>query len=83
MAQFRATVVVTLQPDVLDPAGDATAQVLRHMGYRVADVRIGKSIEVRLEAEDRAEAQALAHKMAASLLANPVMETFSVQVEEL
>ncbi|MCY0897639.1 MAG: phosphoribosylformylglycinamidine synthase subunit PurS [Firmicutes bacterium] len=81
MAQFHATVVVTLKPDILDPAGDATAQVLRQMGYLVDDVRMGKHIQLTLEAESVSEAEAAVRQMTESLLANPVMETYTVRVD--
>ncbi len=83
MAEFRATVTVTLKPEILDPAGEATSQVLTHLGYPVNELRIGRHISLVVEADDREAAHRLCQQMAGELLANPIMENYCVQVEEL
>lgn len=84
MAQFQAQVFVTLRPSVLDPAGVAVQAGIHHLGYtNVQAVRIGKLVEVTLEASDRATAEAQLTHIADQLLANPVIETFRIELQEL
>jgi phosphoribosylformylglycinamidine synthase PurS subunit len=81
--RFKAEVRVTLRREVLDPQGAAVEQALQVMGHeRVANVRVGKLIELWLEASTPEAAQAEAEEIAQRLLANPVLETFQVSVEE-
>lgn len=80
MPKFEATVTVMLKPDILDPAGEATSHVLQQMGYAVRDLRIGRNIQLALEAETLDEAEALTQEMAEKLLAHPVMETYQARV---
>jgi len=80
---FKARVYVTLKPGVLDPQGEAVQHALGNLGYRnVERVRIGKLIEMEITAADGAAARAAAEEMARRLLANPVLEEFSVEIEE-
>ncbi|BAY52814.1 hypothetical protein NIES2134_121060 [Thermostichus vulcanus NIES-2134] len=84
MAQFQAQVFVTLRPSVLDPAGVAVQAGIHHLGYtNVQSVRIGKLVELTLEAGDRATAEAQLNHIADQLLANPVIETFRIELQEL
>ncbi len=74
---YQAEVYVTLRPSVLDPAGTAVCANLSQMGHLgVSQVRIGKYIEVTLEAESEAEARQLLDRMCDQLLANPVIENY-------
>lgn len=76
----RVAVDVMLKPEILDPAGQAVERALPSLGLDgVTSVRIGKHIELEL-AVDGAEAEALAAKVADELLANPVIEEWSVTV---
>jgi phosphoribosylformylglycinamidine synthase subunit PurS len=78
---MRARVYVTLKPSVFDPQGRVVADALLTLGYDdVRDVRQGKFFEVELEASDRAVAEARVADMAAKLLANPVIESYRVEV---
>ncbi|SHG37455.1 phosphoribosylformylglycinamidine synthase [Thermosyntropha lipolytica DSM 11003] len=78
---YKAHVYVVLKPGVLDPKGDAVKKSLHVMGYKgVNEVRIGKFIEVWLEAESREEALRKVEKMSAELLANPVIEDYRVEI---
>jgi len=74
-------VYVTLKPSVFDPQGRVVAEALHTLGYGdVRDVRQGKFFEVELEGDDRAAAEARVADMAATLLANPVIESYRVEV---
>lgn len=82
LPRWRARVIVTLKPVVNDPQGLAIRDGLHQLGYAsVADVRAGKIVDLRLAAADAAAALAAAREMAARLLANPVIEEFTCEVE--
>jgi phosphoribosylformylglycinamidine synthase len=77
------TVQVKVMPlkDLLDPQGKAVMGGLQNLGlHNVADVRIGKHIDLRIEANSKEEALAAAEDAAKKLLANPVMEVFELSV---
>jgi phosphoribosylformylglycinamidine synthase len=78
---MRARVYVTLKPSVFDPQGRVVAEALHTLGYGdVRDVRQGKFFEVELDGDDRAAAETRVAEMAATLLANPVIESYRVEV---
>ena len=84
MPLFKARVLVSLRPSVLDPAGEATRAAAQRLGVEgVKRLRIGKAIEVDLEAPDRAEAQARLDLLGDRLLANPVIENWIVDLAEI
>ena len=79
---MKATVFVTLKPSILDPQGKTIAEALRTLGYgAVRDVRQGKYFELDVDAADAGQARALAATVADKLLANPVIESYRVDVE--
>jgi phosphoribosylformylglycinamidine synthase len=76
----KAIVHVTLKPEVLDPQGKAIARASASLGYAaVRSVRQGKVFEVELDAPDEARARALLAELCQKLLANPVIEDFSIE----
>jgi phosphoribosylformylglycinamidine synthase subunit PurS len=78
---MKARVYVTLKPSVFDPQGNVVAEALHTLGYSdVQDVRQGKFFEVEIDAADRDAAQARVSEMAGKLLANPVIESYRVEV---
>lgn len=78
---MRARVYVTLKPSVFDPQGRVVVDALHTLGYGdVRDVRQGKYFEVELDSDDRAAAEARVAEMAGTLLANPVIESYRVEV---
>jgi phosphoribosylformylglycinamidine synthase len=80
---MRARVYVTLKKSVFDPQGKTIHDALRSMGYSdVEDVRQGKFFELSLGAASVAEARARLEEIAARVLANPVIESFRVELEE-
>lgn len=81
---MKATVFVTLRPSVLDPQGQAVHKTLSRMGFaEVADVRIGKYMEITLDGErDPARARQRVEAMCKELLANPVIEDYRVEIIE-
>lgn len=81
MAVHEVVVDVMLKPEILDPAGQAVLNALPSLGLPPAQsLRIGKHVELSLEATDEAAALEQATKMAEVLLANPVIEDFRVRL---
>lgn len=77
---MKARVEVTLKPGVLDPQGEAIRHALGSLGFDGVDgVRVGKVIEIELEAQDRANAEAEVGRMCEKLLANTVIEDYRVE----
>jgi phosphoribosylformylglycinamidine synthase len=77
---MRVRVLVRLRPGILDVQGAAIKRSLAGMGFTdVRDLRIGKVIEVDVEAADAAAARARAEEMCRKLLANPVLEDYSIE----
>lgn len=78
---MRARVFVTLKPSVFDPQGRTITDALHSMGHTaVADVRQGKFFELEIAAADDASARAIATEVASTLLANPVIESYRVDI---
>jgi phosphoribosylformylglycinamidine synthase PurS subunit len=78
---MKATVTVMLKSGVLDPQGKAIAHALGTLGFTgVNDVRAGKILEIELSETDPEKARATAEEMARKLLANAVIESFTVSV---
>ena len=80
---MRGIVTVVLKPDILDPQGRAVRDSLKSLDFNeVEDVRIGKSIEVKLNETSKDEAEALLRRMCKSILVNPVIEDFQIEIRE-
>lgn len=81
---FKAEVKVTLKKGVLDPQGTAVERACKSHGYNeISEVRIGKVIQLTIQTNDRAKAEAEVKKLADQLLANPIMEDYIVHLEEV
>ena len=84
MTSWTAEIRVMLKESVNDPQGLSIQGALRTLGFAgVEDVRAGKLIQVRLNADDRQAAEQAVERMCAQLLANPVIETFAFTLDEL
>ena len=80
---FKASVRVTLRQSVHDPQGNAVKRSLHALGFDgVKDVRVGKLLELEVDVPNRAQAEEQVVAMCEKLLANPVIETYTVSVEE-
>lgn len=80
-AGVRARIVVYPRPEILDPQGKAIADALSRLGFdQVRDLRAGKSFDVTVAAGSAAEAEKLARQMADKLLANAILEDFTVEI---
>jgi phosphoribosylformylglycinamidine synthase subunit PurS len=80
---MRARVFVTLKPSVFDPQGTTVTEALHSLGYdAVKDVRQGKYFELEIDAASASEAKRIVSEAADKLLANPVIESYRIEVEE-
>ncbi len=81
---YIAKINVTLRQSILDVQGKAVDHALKNLGYRtVGSTRIGKYIEVTINEEQRAEAERIGNEISKKLLSNPVMENYSLELEEI
>jgi phosphoribosylformylglycinamidine synthase len=77
--RFRIRIRITPRVGILDPQGQAVEHALASLGFGgVGAVRVGRSIELALEAGTEAEAREVARRMCERLLANPVTEDFAL-----
>jgi phosphoribosylformylglycinamidine synthase subunit PurS len=80
---MKARVFVTLKPSVFDPQGQTIADALHSMGYSgIGDVRQGKYFELELASGSAEQARSLASEVADKLLANPVIESYRVEIDQ-
>ncbi|MCB1194846.1 phosphoribosylformylglycinamidine synthase subunit PurS [bacterium] len=78
--KFKAAVVVTLKESVLDPQGVTIKEALHHMRYnQIESVRLGKFVEISLDASSAENAEKLVHETCRKLLVNQVIETYKLQ----
>jgi phosphoribosylformylglycinamidine synthase len=77
---MRATVLVRPKEGILDPQGQAVGSALGHLGFEVGSARVGKVIDLEVDAPDAAAARAQVEKMCEQLLANPLMESYEVEI---
>ena len=77
---MKATVLVRPKPGILDPQGQAVESSLRQLGFPVAAARVGRLVDVELESSDPAEAHAALEQMCEQLLANPLIESYEIEV---
>lgn len=80
---MRARVFVRLKRGILDPQGTAVKRALEGLGYReVEDLRVGRVLEMELDATQPDQARGRLEEMCRRLLANPVTEEFTVEIVE-
>ena len=78
---YKAKVNITLRKSILDPKGKAAHHAMQNLGLtNIEDVRIGKLVEMNIEAASKEEAKSLAETACEKLLANEVMEDFTVEI---
>jgi phosphoribosylformylglycinamidine synthase subunit PurS len=78
----KATVLVRPKPGILDPQGDAVGNSLRQLGFAVDAARVGRVVDLELEAGSRDEARDQVERMCTELLANPLIESFDIELAE-
>ena len=77
---MRATVLVRPKPGILDPQGQAVESSLRHLGFAVAEARVGKLVELDVDSDDEGEARSQLERMCEQLLANPLIESYEIEL---
>jgi phosphoribosylformylglycinamidine synthase subunit PurS len=78
----KATVLVRPKEGILDPQGRAVTDSLQQLGFAVTDARVGRVIDVELSDESRKEARAQLESMCKQLLANPLIESYEIELSE-
>jgi phosphoribosylformylglycinamidine synthase len=82
--KFSVQVLVMLKPDLLDPQGKAVERAMKDLGLLgVEETKVGKVIRFKLESKSKEEAEERVREIARTLLSNPVIEDFEVEVREL
>jgi len=79
---MKATVLVRPKPGILDPQGQAVQGSLQQLGFAVEAARVGRVVDLELRDNDRGEAHAKVERMCEQLLANPLIESYEIQVVE-
>ena len=77
---MKATVLVRPKEGILDPQGAAVESALEHLGFAVSGARVGKVVDLELEAADEAEARTQVEQMCERLLANPLIESYEIEL---
>ena len=66
---------------ILDPQGEAVETALEHLGFSVSDARVGKVVDLEVSGDDEAAARAQVEKMCEQLLANPLIESYEIELQ--
>ena len=77
---MKATVLVRPKEGILDPQGQAVEQSLRKLGFAVEQARVGRVVDVEVNASSAEEARERVEEMCRQLLANPLIESYEVEV---
>ena len=77
---MKATVLVRPKSGMLDPQGQAVESALEHLGFTVSGARVGKVIDLEVDATDAAAARVQVEQMCERLLANPLIESYEIEV---
>ncbi len=78
---MRATVFVRPKAGILDPAGEAVRGSLQSLGFAVGGARVGRLLDLEVEASTHGEARAEVERMCEQLLANPLIESFEIEID--
>ena len=79
---MKATILVRPKQGILDPQGQAVESSLRQLGFAVDEARIGRVVDLEVEASDPAAARAEVERMCEQLLANPLIESYEIELSE-
>jgi phosphoribosylformylglycinamidine synthase PurS subunit len=79
---MRVSVLVRPKPGILDPQGEAVEASLRHLGFAVDQARVGRLVDLEVEAADEASAREQVERMCAELLTNPLIESYEIELED-
>ena len=79
---MRLTVLIRPKAGILDPQGEAVESSLRQLGFTVGEARVGKVIDLEVAADSPAAARAEIERMCERLLANPLIESYEIELAE-
>jgi phosphoribosylformylglycinamidine synthase subunit PurS len=79
---MKATVLVRPKRGILDPQGQAVESSLRQLGFAVGEARVGRVVDLEVESNDPAGARAEVARMCEQLLANPLIESYEIELAE-
>ena len=80
---YIAKIKITLRSSILDPQGKTVEHSLKSLGYdKIEDTRMGKYIELKINADSKAEAESITEEACEKLLANPVMEDYEFDISK-
>jgi phosphoribosylformylglycinamidine synthase subunit PurS len=79
---MKATVLVRPKQGILDPQGQAVESSLRQLGFSVGEARIGRVVDLDVAETDAAAARAAVERMCEQLLANPLIESYEIELAE-
>ena len=79
---MRATVLVRTKQGILDPQGEAVQSSLQKLGFDVSRVRVGRVIDLEFDAEGPKHARMQVERMCSELLANPLIESVQIRMED-
>ena len=79
---MKATVLVRPKGGILDPQGEAVERSLRQLGFEVGEARVGRVIDLEVDAPSAQEARTQLERMCEDLLANPLIESYEIELEE-
>jgi phosphoribosylformylglycinamidine synthase PurS subunit len=80
---MKATVLVRPKHGILDPQGQAVESSLRQLGFAVGEARVGRVVDLEVESDDPAGARAEVERMCEQLLANPLIESYEIELAEM
>jgi phosphoribosylformylglycinamidine synthase subunit PurS len=79
---MKATVLVRPKQGILDPQGQAVESSLRQLGFSVGDARVGRVVDLEVDSTDARTARAEVERMCEQLLANPLIESYEIELAE-
>jgi phosphoribosylformylglycinamidine synthase PurS subunit len=77
----KATILVRPKEGILDPQGEAVGDSLRKLGFDVSQAKVGRVVDLEVDAASAAEAHAAVERMCEQLLANPLIESYAIEVD--
>ena len=78
---MKATVLVRPKSGILDPQGEAVESSLRQLGFDVGAARVGRVVDLEIDAASADDARAAVERMCEQLLANPLIESYEIEVQ--
>jgi phosphoribosylformylglycinamidine synthase subunit PurS len=79
---MKATVLVRPKQGILDPQGQAVESSLRLLGFSVGEARVGRVVDIEVDAADPGQARAEVERMCEQLLTNPLIESYEIELSE-